>query len=141
MKLPSKGGRSIFAAVLALTLTACGDTYIETSATTLPPDVTVTTLAAVDPDAPVGELLADIETLMFDLDERIIEGRDAAATMARIDELWAAAEPQVREEDLDSVYRFEQAIDLARTGVARKRPADASKAYKTMMRVVDAFAG
>jgi hypothetical protein len=141
MKLPTTGGRTILTAALVLGLAACGDTYLETSATTLPPEVTVTTLAPVDPDAPLDELLTEIETLMFDLDERITDGHDPAGTMARIDELWVAAEPKVREAELDSVYQFEQAIDLARNGVTRKRPADASKAYKTMMKVVDAFAG
>jgi len=120
-------------------LGACGDTYVETSVTTAPAAVSTTTVPPVSADTPVDELLEEIETLLFDLDERIIDGRQPAATLARIEELWDAAEPQIRATDLDAVYQFEIALDLARTGVTRKRPADASKSYKIMQQVVDAY--
>ena len=141
MSAPSGGGRTqlIAVAAAALLLAACGETYIETSATTAPPEVTTTTLAAVDPDAPVAELLAEIESLMLDLDQRVIDGDAPAATLERIEALWDVAEPQVREAALDSVYQFEQALGLARSGVTRNRPADASKGYKLMQQIVAAF--
>lgn len=140
MNAPSGGGRTQLIATVAVgmaLLTACGQTYLETSATTLAPDATTTTIAPVDPAAPVGELLDEIETLMLDLDERVIAGNQAEATLARIEDLWDAAEPQVRALALDTVYQFEQALDLARSGVDRKRPADASKGYKLMQQLVD----
>ena len=142
MNTPSGGGRSHLIAAVALgglLLGACGDTYIESSATTLAPDASTTTLAAVAPDTPVDELLDEITSLMFDLDERIIAGNEPAAALARIEELWDAAEPQIRAAALDSVYQFEVALDLARTGVQRIRPADASKGYKLMQQVVAAY--
>ena len=129
----------VIAAVGALVLSACGQTYLESSATTLPAEATTTTLAAVDLDAPLAELLAEIEMRLLDLDQRIIDDNAPQAALARIEELWDAAEPQVRERELDSVYQFERALDLARTGVARKRPADANKGYKLMQQVVAAF--
>jgi hypothetical protein len=113
-------GVSALAAVL--TLGACGTTYVD-STVTVPdtaPDATTTTLPPVDPDAPIDELLVEIETLMFDLDER-------------------AAERQIRAAEPNDVYNFEQAIELARSGVERNRPADASKGYKILTDVIDAY--
>ncbi len=126
-------------ALVALALTACGETYIETSVTTAAPGIAVTTTAPVDPDAPVAELLSDMTDLMLGLDFEISDGDDAAGVMARIDSLWAAAEPTVRATALDSVADFDDAIELARTGVERSRPADASKGYKILADVVDAY--
>ncbi len=124
-----------------LTLGACGTTFIDETIAT--PDrsstATTTTLAAVEPDAPLDVLLTEIETLMYDLDQRIVDDDGQAATFDRIDELWEAAERRIRSDDPDDVYNFEQAIELARTGVERRRPADASKGYKILRDVVDAY--
>ncbi len=124
----------------AITLGACGTTFIDETVATVDtsPTVTTTTLPAVDPDAPLPELLVEIETLMFDLDERIIEEDRQVETFDRIDELWVAAESQIRRNDPEDVYNFGQAIELARTGVERRRPADASKGYKIIADVIDA---
>ena len=134
--------RSAGAVALAavLTLGACGTTYVDTDVTVpdTSPDST-STLPSVDPDAPLPELLAEIELLMTDLDERIIDERDHVATFQRIDELWTVAERQIRAVDPDDVFNFEQAIELARTGVERRRPADASKGYKLLVAVLDAY--
>lgn len=135
-------GRFAGAVALAavLTLGACGTTYVDTEVTVpdTSPDVT-STLPPVDPDAPVAELLAEIELLMSDLDERIIDERAHVETFQRIDELWTVAERQIRAADPDDVFNFEQAIELARTGVERRRPADASKGYKILVGVSDAY--
>jgi len=134
-----RAGTAALAAVL--TLGACGTTYVDTDVTVADtsPTATITTSAAVDPDAPLAELLSEIERLMFDLDERIVDERDHLATFARIDALWAAAERQIRAADPNDVFNFEQAIELARSGVERRRPADASKGYKILVDVVDAY--
>ena len=124
-----------------LTLGACGTTYIDT-AITVPdtsPDATSTTLAPIDPDAPIGQLLGEVEDLMIDLDERIVDRNDPAGRLARLNETWRAAERQIRANDPDDVYNFQQAIDLARSGVERQRPADASKGYKIITDVIEAY--
>lgn len=136
-------GRAAGALALAavLTLGACGTTYVDTEVTVpdASPDATTTTLPAVDPEAPLAELLAEIELRMSDLDERIIDEAGHVEALARIDELWRVAEQRIRETDPDDVFNFEQAIELARTGVQRRRPADASKGYKIFVDVVDAY--
>lgn len=133
-----------FAALAAvLTLGACGTTYVDTDITV--PDTaeetTTTTLPPVEADTPLPDLLTDIELLMSDLDERIIDERGHVETFARIDELWTVAERQIRAADPNDVFNFEQAIELARSGVERRRPADASKGYKIFVDVVDDYLG
>ena len=131
------------ALVAVLTLGACGTTFVDETVATVDtsPDATTTTLAPVAADAPVDELLTEIETLMFDLDQRIIDDDGSVETLARIDELWQAAERQIRAADPDDLFNFQQAIELARTGVERRRPADASKGYKIITGVNDAYLG
>ena len=138
MNIPAAGAIALAA---VLTLGACGTTFIDETVATVDtsPTATTTTLVPVDADAPIAELLAEIETLMFDLDERIIEEDGQFATFDRIEELWVAAERQIRRNDPDDVYNFGQAIELARTGVDRRRPADASKGYKILTDVIDAY--
>jgi hypothetical protein len=135
-------GRFLGVLVVALACTplvACGETYIETSATTAPPAVVPTTITPVNPNAPVAELLTEMTGLMLGLDFVISDGPDARAVMARIESLWDAAEPTVRSTALDSAPDFDQAMDLARNGVDRNRPADASKAYKILAAVTAAY--
>ena len=130
-------GSAIAVLAIVCTLSACGTTYIDTEVT-LPETgpTTTTTLPPVAADAPLDELLASIETLLSDLDEQIVERiHEAAATLERIDELWLVAERQIRDINPDDVFNFEQAIELAASGVHRLRPADASKAYKVWVTV------
>ena len=103
------------------------------------PDATPTTLPPVDRDAPIDELLAEIETLMIDLDERIIDRRGHTAQLDRLQDVWRVAEQQIRADNPDDVYNFQQAIDLAESGVERVRPADASKGYKIIADVIDHY--
>ena len=120
---------------------ACGTTYIDSTITVRDTSVdrTTTTIRPVEPDAPIDTLLVEIETLMSDLDERINDQRFDLAAMSRIDELWNAAERQIRDADPDDLFNFEQAIELARSGVERRRPADASKGYKILANVIDDY--
>ena len=129
------------AAVAAvLTLGACGTTYIDTSKTVPPSiDTSTTTLAPVAPDTPLPSLLDDIQALMQHLDEQIVDREHVPETIARIDELWAVAEQQIRDRDPDDLFPFQQAIDLARSGAERRRPADASKGYKVLIAAIAAY--
>jgi len=129
------------ALIAVLTLGACGTTYVDSDITVpdTSPDATTTTLTPVDHDAPLDQLLLEIESLMSDLDERIIDERGQFATFDRIEELWTLAEKDIRSNNPDDVYNFDQAIELARSGVERRRPADASKGYKILTDVIDAY--
>ena len=137
----NRGGAGAVALAAVLTLGACGTTYIDESVPTIDtsPDATTTTLTPVDDTAPIDELLGDIERVMFDLDQRIIDDDGQVEALARIDELWRPAEADIRSNDPDDVYNFQQAIDLAHSGVERRRPADASKGYKIIVEVIDDY--
>jgi hypothetical protein len=129
------------ALVALLALGACGTTFIDETIPTVDtsPDATTTTLPAIDPEAPLDELLGQIEVLMLDLDQRIVDNDRSAETLDRINALWVPAERRIRSNNPDDVFNFEQAIELARTGVARRRPADASKGYKIIVDVIDRY--
>jgi hypothetical protein len=134
----NRGAAAVTALAVLLTVTACGPTFVDESIAVRDSAVEIT-LPPVDPDAPVDELLSEIEVLMLDLDERIIDEEAHVETLARIDALWVAAQPQIREDDPDDLFNFAQAIELARTGVERRRPADASKGYKIFVDVIDHY--
>ena len=119
----------------ALSLAACGTTYVDSSVTT-PSSVAATTLPAVPADTPLPELFTQLDDLMRRLDEQIVEAKGDQAALARIEAVWAVAEQQIRENDPDDLFPFEQAITLVRSGVERRRPADASKGYKLLVAAV-----
>lgn len=133
-------GAPITAAVVlgALVLGACGQTYVDSTATTAPATAE-TVLPPVARDAPLGELFVELDSLMRRLDERIVEDDGDQAALDRIEEVWDAAEQQIRDRDPDDLFPFEQAIALARTGVERRRPNDASKGYKLLVTAVDHY--
>ena len=137
------GAAGAFALAAVLTLGACGTTFVDESiaADETSADDSTTTTTPVDPTAPLDELLAEVEALMFDLDQRVIDRDGDVAALARINALWAVAEREIRADDPDDLFNFEQAIELARSGVERRRPADASKGYKILVDVNDAYFG
>ena len=127
--------------VVVLTTGACGTTYIDSEVTVAPTGPAITSsVPPVAADAPLDEVLGEVESLMQHLDEQIIDRRQPDATLARIEELWIVAERHIRDRDPDDLYPYEQAMTLARSGVERNRPADASKGYKLLVAALDADA-
>lgn len=121
-----------------LTTGACGTTYVDDSAGTTAAGAS-TTLAPVRPGTPLDELFDEITALTADLHEQISADQGQADTWARIEDVWAEAERQIRERDPDDLFNFQQAIDLARVAVERRRPADGDKANRTWVRVADDY--
>lgn len=137
----TRGRAGALALAAGLTLGACGSTYVDTSVTVpVPAGNTTTTLPPIAADAPLADVLAEMADRMLGLDELIVDGSGQLAELARLEELWAVAEPQIRERDPDDVFPYEQAMQLARSGVERRRPADASKGYKVLIAAIDADA-
>lgn len=85
----------------------------------------LTTPIASDADLPTlfGEMLASWRGL----DQRVIDAHRATEALERIESIWAEAEPLLRSERPAALFGFQQALDLARSAVERRRPADASK--------------
>jgi hypothetical protein len=133
----------------ALGLTACGETIDlrDTSPVTSPDPGAVTGVddpagddgtgaTPVAADATLDEVLTEMLTEWRGLGERVIDN-EAGASLARIEEGWAAIEHTIRTEHTNSYSGFQQAIDLARTSVERRRPADASKGYLVAVDLAD----
>jgi hypothetical protein len=122
--------RGALVAAMVLLLTACGTTTVDQSIVESADTGVTTTLHPIRSDAPLVDLVRDLADSMRHLDEEVIEGDTDDATLARIDEIWLIAKPLAREHSIDMEFGLEQSVDLARTSVERRRPADASKGYK-----------
>jgi len=138
--------------VVALTLSAtvaCGETYdLADNPTGTPSDATsesspVTPSTISDPlqtpipaDADLPTLFAEMLASWRGLDQRVIDSHRATEALARIESIWALAEPELRRERPGALFGFEQALDLARSAVERRRPADASKGLLILTNLV-----
>jgi sigma54-dependent transcription regulator len=122
--------RGALVAATILMLTACGTTTVDQSIAASADTGITTTLPPIRSDASLVELVADLADSMRHLDEQVIEGDIDEATLARIEAIWVVAAPLARQHSLDMEFGLEQSVDLARTAVERRRPADASKGYK-----------
>jgi hypothetical protein len=124
----------------AFTLGACGSTYYDSSVTVpITGATTTTTLAPIADDTPLPVLLSTMSDLMQHLDEQIVDGADNAAALARIEEVWRIADRAIRADNPDDVTAFLQVMELARTGVQKRRPADASKGYRLLVTAIDSL--
>ena len=123
----------------ALALPGCGDTYFDTSATSrsVHGGHDARRQSARTRRSPTCS--TQLDGLMRRLDEQIVEDEGDDAALARIEESVDVAEQQIRDRDPDDLYPFQQAITLARSGVERRRPADASKGYKLLVAAIDAY--
>ena len=102
----------------------------------------------VDPDAPTptiastgsaADLLPDLSVEMSRLGSEVAEGGDDDETLALIEQLWERIRPEIEADRPDLLNGFDATIDMARTAVERKRPADADKAFALLTDLVDRF--
>ena len=110
--------------------TACGTTTVDPSIAASADTGVTTTLPPISADASLVDLVRDLADSMRHLDEQVIEGDTDQATLARIEELWVLVAPLAETHSSELHFGLQQAVDLARTSVERRRPADASKCYK-----------
>jgi hypothetical protein len=73
------------------------------------------------------------------LSEAIVANHGQRTIVGRIDTLWMAARPAVEQESPDSLVEFDRTIALMHTGVDRRRPADADKAYTNLVNLLAAL--
>jgi len=134
----------LLAFALALgSVTACGETYIDTSL--IDPvaneDDDADDSAEVSDPAPTDEsgsreFAATLELFALharEISEVVADDRERAASM--LDDLeadWSLIEGIIRAEQPDRLFGFSQAVDLVRSGVERNRPADVSKGWKLL---------
>jgi hypothetical protein len=126
------------AAALAVT-TACAETTIDPDVTARPSVGATTTVFA--PSGTTAELLDQLLAESGQLSDLIVENEGQRAALARIDAIWALVGTEIATRQEDLLPGFESAIRLLRTGVERRRPADADKAHNNLRTLVAAYAG
>ncbi len=126
-------GMGIIAACL---IGACSPTYVDESLLT----TTTQFVSETPPDQPVETaeefdiVLRRIADTMYELSDAIADDTPrAVALMSQINADWALVNSVVRSDYPDDLFGFEQVVSMARTAVDRRRPADASKAWKLMI--------
>lgn len=125
---------------LVVTSAACAETTIDTTATTIAAgDTTAITVFA--PTGSAVELLPDLLDELAGLSARIVDDEGQVEALARVDTLWDLIRPGIEAEQPDLLSGFDSAIDLARRGVERRRPADADKAHNNAASLAAAFTG
>ena len=130
---------ALVGALALIVSTACGTTTVDESIAASADRAPPTTPPPIDPDESLVELVRGLADSMRHLDEEVIEGDEDDATLARIEEIWVVAEPLARRHSIDMEFGLEQSVDLARTSVTRRRPADASKGYKIVADLLDSL--
>jgi hypothetical protein len=129
-------------ATLVVVLAACATTVDETDSSlqvageTAAPTIPTTTVPITGTAA---ELLPEIAAELSRLNGQIAAEGDQKAALARIEAIWLVAKPEVEQQRPDLVGVMQTAIDMARNGVVRTRPADADKAYKILADLIDRY--
>jgi hypothetical protein len=140
------GGALVVVAAMLATL-GCGETYDLADRPAVSGSVATDTLSTAtsvtDPldipipaDADLSTLFAALLDTWRGLDQRVIDGDRATDAMARLESIWAQTEPVIRRERPSALFGFGQAMDLARSAVERRRPADASKGLVILTNLV-----
>ena len=80
-------------------------------------------------------------TEMSRLSAQISGDGDESATLARIEGIWTAIQTEVEAARPELVGGLQTTVDLAKSSVNRKRPADADKAFSLLTDLVDNYTG
>jgi hypothetical protein len=129
-------------ATLAVALASCAttvdesDSSLQVAGETAAPTIPTTTVRI---SGTAAELLPEIAAELSQLNGQIAAEGDQKATLARIEAIWLVARPDVEQQRPDLVGVMQTAIDMARNGVVRTRPADADKAYKILADLIDRY--
>lgn len=139
MTVGFRGRRLLAGAAACVALVACATTTVDTAETpsSASPSATTTT----SPSGTVGELLDRLLTEVAALSERVVENEGDEPALARVEGLWAAAEPDVSAARPDLLPDFGAAMELVRRSVERRRPADADKAANNLRVLIAAVTG
>ena len=116
---------------------ACSETTVDPDITVPPSAEATTTVFA--PAGTTAELLDELVAESGRLSDLIVENEGQQAALARIETLWALVRADIEAERVDLLPGFESAIGLLRTGVERRRPADADKAHNNLRTLVAAY--
>ena len=118
-------------------LTSCGTTIVGSlNSTTTSSVVTTTTIPTGTVTSLLNEMLVNVTGL-----GNIIAGKDMSPARERlqnVESIWVALEPQLVALKNDTNVDVERIVNLVRSAVRKKRPADADKAARFIPLVLDA---
>lgn len=119
---------------------ACGSTYIDESLIESSTTVVETVEVTEEPDRSFSEHLDVIDQSLNDLSDAIVDNDGSAnVILATILESWNSIEARVKADFADSHFGFYEVMVLAELSVERRRPADASKAWKLFIDIAAAI--
>lgn len=129
--------------VLAAPLAGCGETFdLADGPQGAAPVTTVDPLQVpIATDADLATLFDALLATWRGLDQRVTDGDRATEALARIESIWVQAEPLLRQDRPMMLFGVEQAIDLARTSVDRRRPGDANKGLMLLTSLIRDWRG
>jgi len=119
----------------ALCLTGCAKTTYDTSITEAPAIATTTTFPSGTP----AELLSRLVTEAGKLSDKIANNDGKSEQIELIDNVWAAARPQIADHDGVTALNIDGAIVLCDNGAKFNRPADADKCFRNLTALVDNY--
>ena len=129
--------RAVAVVLCAGVLTSCSTTILDTiNTTTTSSVVTTTTIPTGDIPELLGQLLENTQGL-----GSAIVAKDKAVTaekLRNVESIWVALKPQLLELPNDLATDIERIVNLVRSAVNKKRPADADKALRFVSLIVDA---
>lgn len=129
--------RAVAVVLCAGVLTSCSTTILDTiNTTTTSSVVTTTTIPTGDIPELLGQLLKNTQGL-----GSAIVAKDKAVTaekLRNVESIWVALKPQLLELPNDLATDIERIVNLVRSAVNKKRPADADKALRFVSLIVDA---
>lgn len=129
--------RAVAVVLCAGVLTSCSTTILDTiNTTTTSSVVTTTTIPTGDIPELLGQLLENTQGL-----GSAIVAKDKAVSaekLRNVESIWVALKPQLLELPNDLATDIERIVNLVRSAVNKKRPADADKALRFVSLIVDA---
>lgn len=117
--------------VVGCTPTTYDESIVTNEDTAPPTSVAVST----DPVEVLPQMLAEVAGLA----RRVVEGDGDGDAADRIELMWLAIEPTVRDERPELVSGFDFVVRRCRAAADRNRPADADRAFKNLEELVDAY--
>ena len=127
-------------ATLIVGATACETTY-DSSISTTTAAPTESAPASTLPTGTAAELLPLMLAEVQALPNRVATNDGSGAAATRIEDLWAAVQPEIEANQPGLVPDFEFVVRRCRAAADRKRPADADRAFKNLEALVDAYLG
>lgn len=131
-------------ALLIAVSSACGTTVVEvdedadgSAVAAEPASTTPTDAAPLTGDA--AELLPDIGEQLRILSALVGGEGDPVPTLQRIEEAWGLIRDEIKTTRPELLNGLDASVEMARTSVVSKRPADADKAYGIFVDLIDAF--